>query len=151
MSGTYPLISAGLVDAPGSSVSAPVIAGSTAVSPPAAAAAEMASRRAAEPAPLAHSTWRNKGGSKRLVLQQLPGRSKSVTEKLRRHRVSDGFKRLAKAIPASWMRQKQLKNFSSRTDMASLLHIAVDFIKDLQEQKVQLSQAYMQHVAARLQ
>ncbi|CAI7885867.1 unnamed protein product [Closterium sp. NIES-54] len=140
VSATYPRASSCFVDATGFSLSAPVIAGSAAVSPPpaaaaAAAAAEMASRGAAEPAQFAHSTWTNKGGSKRQILEQLPSRSKRTTEKLRRHRVSNGFKRLAKAIPASWMRQKQLKNFSSRTDMASLLHIAVEFIKDLQEQK----------------
>ncbi|GJP49751.1 hypothetical protein CLOM_g8925 [Closterium sp. NIES-68] len=71
---------------------------------------------------------------------------RSVTEKRRRHRVSAGFKQLERAIPASWLHQKCRSNVASRTDIASLLHAAVDFIEELEEQKAQLSQAYLQHV-----
>ncbi|GJP60267.1 hypothetical protein CLOP_g17478 [Closterium sp. NIES-67] len=76
-----------------------------------------------------------------------PGRPpihrRSAKEKMRRHRVSDVLKRLQKAIPLSWLRQKYPTNLTSRTDIASLLHAAAEFIGELEDQKVQLSHACM--------
>ncbi|CAI5928952.1 unnamed protein product, partial [Closterium sp. NIES-64] len=69
-----------------------------------------------------------------LGLERPPIQRRSATEKLRRHRISDGFKRLEKAIPPLWMHQKKHLSYpmSSRTDMASLLDAAVDFIRELE-------------------
>ncbi|CAI7803610.1 unnamed protein product [Closterium sp. NIES-53] len=134
------------------------IAGSAAVSRPPAAATEgatvldplsalsAASREAAWPADLAQPTQKDQVDGKGLGLERLPIQRRSAAEKLRRHRISAGFKRLEKVLPPSWMRQKHKSNLSSRTDMASLLASAVDFIRELEDRKAQLAQAYTQQV-----
>ncbi|CAI5979447.1 unnamed protein product [Closterium sp. NIES-64] len=134
------------------------IAGSAAVSHPPAAATEgarvldplsalsVASQGAAQAADLAQPTQKDQVDGSGLGLERPPIQRWSAAEKLRRHRISAGFKRLEKVLPPSWMRQKHKSNLSSRTDMATMLASAVDFIRELEDRKAQLAQAYTQQV-----
>ncbi|CAI5460675.1 unnamed protein product [Closterium sp. Yama58-4] len=97
----------------------------------------------------AHPNRRDQAGVKVRGLLRPPIQRRSATEKHRRHRISAGLKRLEKAIPPSWMHQKHALTMSSRTDMASLLDAAVEFIRELEEQAVQLSQAHNQQASVR--
>ncbi|CAI5506699.1 unnamed protein product, partial [Closterium sp. Naga37s-1] len=120
--------------------------GSAAVSRPTAAATEgealldplltcsalRATQGAAEPAHSAQPTLRGQADGNGLGPDRPPIQRRSAAEKLRRHRISAGFKRLEKALPPSWMHQQHQAKMSSRTDMSSLLDAAVDFIKDLE-------------------
>ncbi|CAI5463326.1 unnamed protein product [Closterium sp. Yama58-4] len=137
------------------------IVGSVAVSRPPAAATERAasldplSTRSALgatqgadlPAQSAHTSLRDQAGGNGLGLDRPPIHRRHAVEKLRRHRISAGFKRLEKILPPTWMRQKHQLNMSSRTDMASLLDAAVDSIRELEDRKAQLAQAYIQQVS----
>ncbi|CAI5967311.1 unnamed protein product [Closterium sp. NIES-65] len=108
------------------------IAGSAVVSHPPAAATEgarvldplsalsVASQGAAQAADSAEQTQRDQADGKGLGLERPPIHRRSATEKLRRHRI--------------------------RTDMASLLASAVDFIRELEDRKAQLAQAYAEQV-----
>ncbi|CAI5458151.1 unnamed protein product [Closterium sp. Yama58-4] len=136
-------------------------AGSAALSRPPGAATEgatlldplstlsAASREAARPADSAEPAQRDQVDGNGLGFERPPIPRKSAAEKLRRHRISAGFKRLGKVLPPSWMRQNQKHklNMASRTDMASLLDSAVDFIRELEDRKAQLAQAYIQQVS----
>ncbi|CAI5959917.1 unnamed protein product [Closterium sp. NIES-64] len=91
-----------------------------------------ATHGAVQPAQSAHPTLRDQADGNGLGLDRPPIQRRSAAEVVRRHRISAGFKRLEKVLPPLWMRQKHKLSLSSRTDMASLLDAAVDFIRELE-------------------
>ncbi|GJP71137.1 hypothetical protein CLOP_g1985, partial [Closterium sp. NIES-67] len=109
--------------------------------------AQAAPHAAAHPAYATSTTPMAPSTGTRLVVGRLPILRRSTTEKKRRHRVSEGFRRLEKTIPPSWMRQRYPTSLVARPDMASLLQAAVAFIEELENHKAQLSQAYVQQAA----
>ncbi|CAI7908802.1 unnamed protein product, partial [Closterium sp. NIES-53] len=87
---------------------------------------------AAQPAQSAQPTLRDHAHGSGLGPDWPPIQRRSAAEKIRRHRISAGFKRLEKVLPPLWMRQKHQSKMSSRTDMSSLLDAAVDYIRELE-------------------
>ncbi|CAI7885865.1 unnamed protein product [Closterium sp. NIES-54] len=102
---------------------------------------------AAQPAQSAQPTLRDHAHGSGLGPDWPPIQRRSAAEKIRRHRISAGFKRLEKVLPPLWMRQKHQSKMSSRTDMSSLLDAAVDYIRELEDRKAELALAYLQQVS----